>query len=67
MNLTIEEAWLFALYHSGSVTETAAVIREALPDITERSELAAAGSLLRKLEGGVTTEDLSSESGWRDA
>ena len=51
MMFTSQERQLLHLYLVGSVDETAAVLRDALNDITERDERAAAESVLRKLEG----------------
>jgi hypothetical protein len=50
MTFTAEEKRLLHLYYSGSASETAAVVQDALTDITDPEERAAAGSLLRKLE-----------------
>jgi hypothetical protein len=50
MMLTSGEIKLFVLYRSGSAAATAAVVREALPDITEADEHAAAEGLIQKLE-----------------
>jgi hypothetical protein len=59
MIFTSEERRLFFLYRSGSASDIASVVRDALEDITCRDERAAAGSLLRKLEGmGETAFDL---------
>jgi hypothetical protein len=51
MIFTSEEWRLFFLYCSGSATDTAAVVRDAMDDITDPDERAAAYGLLRKLEG----------------
>jgi len=51
MTFTTEERRLLFLYHSGSAFDTAAVVRDALNDITDPDERAAAESLLQKLEG----------------
>jgi hypothetical protein len=51
MTFTAEERRLLFLYRSGSAEETAAVVRDALRDISDPDVRAAAGSLLRKLEG----------------
>ncbi len=50
MILTSIERRLFALYCSGTADETAAVVREALTDIYEDDERAAAVGLQYKLE-----------------
>jgi hypothetical protein len=50
MMLSSGEIKLFVLYCSGSAAATAAVVREALPDITEADERAAAEGLIQKLE-----------------
>jgi hypothetical protein len=50
MMLSAEEKRLLHLYRCGSATETAAVIQEALTDISEPEVHAAAKELLRKLE-----------------
>jgi hypothetical protein len=65
MILTNEERRLFAVYCSGSAAETAAVVREALPDIAEADENAAAIGLLFKLDGmdEAAFGDLFIESG----
>jgi galactokinase/mevalonate kinase-like predicted kinase len=49
MTFTSEEKRLLILYHSGSVRDTAAVIMDALNDITDRDERAAALGVFRKL------------------
>ena len=51
MMLPSEEKRLLHLYRSGSAAETAAVVLDALADITDPDERAAAAGLLRKLEG----------------
>jgi hypothetical protein len=50
MTFTIEERRLLMLYCSGSLAETVAVVLDALNDITDPEERAAAETLLRKLE-----------------
>jgi len=50
MIFTTEERRLPSLYHSGSVAETAAVVGDAMNDITGPEERAAAVALMRKLE-----------------
>jgi predicted proteasome-type protease len=49
MIFTTEEKRLLILYHSGSLADTAAVVMDALNDMTERDECIAAMSVLRKL------------------
>jgi len=51
MMFTTEERRLLFLYHSGSASDTAAVVLDALNDITDPDERTAAESLLQKLEG----------------
>jgi hypothetical protein len=51
MTFTTEERRLLMLYCSVSLAETVAVVLDALNDITDPEESAAAESLLRKLEG----------------
>jgi hypothetical protein len=51
MTFTAEEKRLLHLYCSGSASETAAVVQDALNDITDPEERAVAGNLLWKLEG----------------
>lgn len=65
MMLTSAERKLFVIYCSGTATETAAVVREALPDIADADENAAAVGLLFKLDGmdGAAFGDLIIESG----
>jgi len=62
--LTTEERRLLNLYHSGSAAETAAVVCEALPDITEQDVRAAAENVIRKLGAmdGAVFESLTAES-----
>ncbi|HBU12534.1 MAG TPA: hypothetical protein DEB31_07350 [Clostridiales bacterium] len=50
MMLTSEEIKLFVLYRSGSAAATANLVREALLDITEADQRAAAEGLISKLE-----------------
>ncbi len=50
MILTSNELRLFGLYYSDTAGETAAVVREAMPDISEDDERAAAVGLHYKLE-----------------
>ncbi len=50
MMLTPEEIKLFVLYRSGTAAATADIVREALPDISEEDERAAAVGLQFKLE-----------------
>jgi hypothetical protein len=50
MTFTTEERRLLMLYRSASLAETVAVVLDALNDITDPEESAAAESLLRKLE-----------------
>ena len=50
MTFTTEERRLLHLYYYGSVAETAAVVQDALYDITDPDERAAAVGLLQKLE-----------------
>ena len=47
----LEERRLLHLYISGSAEETAAVVREALADISEPDLRTAAEGILRKLDG----------------
>ena len=65
MIFTADERRLLILYHYGSVTETADVVREALADITDPDERGAAQGLLRKLESMSEAEfdNLGSDSG----
>jgi len=65
MTFTNEERRLLILYHSGSVIETSDIVRDALNDITDSDEQAAAEGLLRKLEDMNDAEfaDLNPESG----
>jgi len=65
MTFTTEERRLLNLYHSGSANETAAVVRDALPDITEPDVHAAAVSVIRKLGvmEGTEFDSLTIESG----
>ena len=49
MTFTAEERRLLLLYYSDSVADTAAIVQEALADITDPDERAVARSLLRKL------------------
>ena len=51
MTFTTEERRLLFLYRSGSASDTAAVVLDALNDITDPDERTAAESLLQKLEG----------------
>lgn len=50
MTFTDEEMRLLRLYFAGSAAETAAVILDALGDMTDPDERVAAKSLLRKLD-----------------
>ena len=56
MMLTAAEKRLLNIYYSGSAEDTAAVVRDALADITEQDERTAAVSLLLKLEAMGTAE-----------
>ena len=50
MSLTSQEKNLAVIYYSGSREDTIAQLREALPDIAEPDTLAAAHSIIGKLE-----------------
>jgi hypothetical protein len=50
MIFTVEEKCLLNLYRFGSAGETASVVRDALNDITDPNERAAALNLLLKLK-----------------
>ena len=65
MTFTNEERRLLILYHSGSVIETADIVRDALNDITDSDERTAAEGLLWKLENMNDAEfaGLDPESG----
>jgi len=65
MTFTNEERRLLILYHSGSIDETADIVRDALNDITDSDERTAAEGLLQKLENMSVTEfdSLDPESG----
>ena len=65
MTFTSEEKRLLLLYHSGSLIETSAVLREALPDIIEPDVSAVAVTLIRKLDDINDTEfdSIDPESG----
>ena len=58
MNLTTEERQLYILYCSDTLYETAAVIKDALKDITEQDVRVTAESLLHKLEDYCDVCDL---------
>ena len=68
MIFNAEERRLFILFYSGSVLSTVAVLRDALTDITDPDDRAAAGSLLRKLEGlsGAELEIFEEEARYCD-
>ena len=56
MTFTNEERRLLILYHSGSINETADIVRDALNDIIDSDERVAAEGVLRKLEDMSDTE-----------
>ena len=65
MTINAAEMRLLNIYSSGSAADTAAVMRDALPDIGESDERKAALSLLSKLErmGEAAPEGFSLECG----
>lgn len=57
MTFTTEERRLLVLYYTGSAEDTVIIMRDALADITEPDERAAAEVVIMKLECGNTRLD----------